>query len=57
MYKTEYNKHKDNYPKKYKEQAINNIVPIIGSVPKPKNTQYQTFDLKAAQAAYAQALG
>ena len=44
-------------PKKYREQAINNIVPIIGSAPKPKNTQYQTFDLKAAQAAYAQALG
>ena len=44
-------------PKKYREQPSNNIVPIIGLTPKPKNTQYQTFDLKVAQANYAKALG
>lgn len=43
--------------KNAKDKQANNIIPIIGGLGQPRNTSYQTFDLKAAQANYANALG
>lgn len=43
--------------KNNKEKPVNNIIPIIGGLGKSKNTAYETFDLKVAQANYANALG